>query len=65
MSNTYNLGRDHIIEELNKQREVQKELIARKGMLSDYIGIANRDYDDVVNRLQELDEKIKELRGKL
>ena len=57
--------RDNIITEINKHREVQKELIARKEMYKQWLDITSKDYDEVVNRLQETSEIIQNLKEKL
>ena len=65
MSSEYEAKNNPIITELNKQRDLQKELIARKEMLKHWADITSKDYDDVVFRLQEVSEKIQTLREKL
>jgi len=65
MSSSYIVARDNIITELNKRRELQKELMMRLSALAEYVGVANEDYDNIILRLQETDNKINELRGKL
>ena len=65
MSNPETSMKESIISELNKQRAVQKELIARKNMLAEYIDMNRTEFDDVADRLSDINEKITTLRGKL
>jgi len=65
MKGDYLAHKDKVIEELKKQREVQKELMARKAMLAEFIDINNKEFDTITDRLKEIDTKIKLLREKL
>lgn len=62
---SYLAQKERVIEELNKQREMQKELITRKAMLAEYIEMNRQEFDDVQDRLTDIDTKIKDLRSKL
>jgi len=55
----------NVIKELNKQREVQKELIIRRNILTDQIDISTRDFEEVTSRLRDVNEIIKQLRKEL
>lgn len=58
------LGNKQVINELNKQRGVQKELLARRGNLINYLDTATSDYKANEQRLKEVEDKIKQLRSK-
>ncbi len=65
MSSEYLQIKANIIEELNKHREIQKELIARKRMLEEFADITTRDYEGIQVRLKETSEKIQTLKDQL
>jgi len=65
MSCPYLNIKESIITELNKHREVQKELMARRDMLKQWADITSKDYDDVINRLKETSDFIQTLKEQL
>lgn len=62
MSNLYN---EHIIEKLNKNRDKQKKLLARRNMLAEYIEMHEAEMETVYAELKAISIIIKDLRSKL
>lgn len=58
----YNLGQRYAYKEIIKQREVQQALMARRAELAEHIGVATREYDELVERINSISKKIRKLK---